>query len=202
MRDYAIIGLTGPTGAGKSTVAKMFARQDFFTIDADKLAREAMLPDGVCLKQVCAVFGDDILNADGTLDRKALAAKAFSKPESTKLLNSITHPWILLRTLELCRECIDSGRRRILFDAPALLDSNLDIMCDAVVCVTAPEDIRLRRLMERDGLSREKILERMSAQHPDRYYTCRADFVVDGSRGLVDIEVYVRQIAEGFRRFA
>ncbi|MBQ1546442.1 MAG: dephospho-CoA kinase [Clostridia bacterium] len=187
MRDHIIVGLTGPTGAGKSTVSKMFEEQGFAVINADEIAREVMLPESICLKQISAVFGDDCINDDGSANRAVIARKAFSSKENTKLLNDITHPHIFLRVLKRCREFIGSGQEYILFDAPVLFESNSDIMCDVLVCVCAPKDVRIKRLMARDGKTEKEILRRMAAQHNDEYYTSRCDIVIDGGENFDNV---------------
>lgn len=114
------------------------------------------------------------------------------------MLNDITHPWIFLQVLKICRENIDSGRKKFVFDAPLLFESNSDIMCDCVVSVTAPEGVRLERLKKRDGLSEEQIKKRMSAQHNDEFYICKSDFVINGALTLDEIESQVEEIADRF----
>lgn len=198
MRNFTLIGLTGSTGSGKSTIAEFFRQNGYIIIDADKIARQALAKDSSCLKQVCGVFGDDILNPDGGLNRQKLAERAFSSSENTQLLNDITHPWIFLQVLKICRQNIDSGKNKLLFDAPVLFESNSDIMCDAVVSVTAPKEVRLERLVKRDGLSEEQIRKRMSVQHDDDYYTSRSDFVIDGSLFPDEIKDKVRKICDNF----
>lgn len=193
-----MLGLTGPTGAGKSTVSGFFAESGFAVINADELAHEALLPGCSCLKSLCGAFGDDILNADGTVNRQCLAARAFSSKENTQLLNDITHPWIFLKTLKLCREYIDSGKNKIIFDAPVLFESNSDIMCDAVVCVAAPKELRMERLERRDGLTREQLEKRMSAQPDNEFYMSKSDYVIDGSQPLENIRRNVCDIARVF----
>lgn len=198
MRSFTIIGLTGPTGSGKSTVSRFFEEKGYVVIDADYIARQALMPDSSCLKQVCGVFGDDILNLDGTLNRQELAARAFSSKANTQLLNDITHPWIFLQVLKICRENINIGRNKIVFDAPVLFESNSDIMCDCVVSVIAPMDIRMERLKKRDGLSEEQLKKRMSAQHNDEYYISKSNYVIDGSLDLEDIKASVNEIVDTF----
>ncbi len=188
MRDYKIIGLTGPTGAGKSTVSRVFEENGFAVINADRVAREIMEPGGVCILQLSLVFGSDIVKEDGTLDRRLLAKRAFADKSSAKLLNDITHPRIFLRTLEKCRELIDGGQRLILFDAPVLFESNSDLMCDSTVCVTAPESVRTERLMKRDNISRQAVKQRISVQHGDEFYISRCDYHIDGGKPLDDVK--------------
>ena len=196
MRKFFIVGLTGPTGAGKSTVSKIFERACYKVINADEIARTIMEPGGVCASQLTLAFGKSILNADGTINRKRLAEKAFASQGATKMLNDITHPQIFLKTLERCREAIDSGSPLILFDAPVLFESNSDIMCDAVVSVIAPKETRIERLMQRDSLPRQAIEQRISAQHPDEFYTQRSDYVINGGASLEDTERQTREIIE------
>lgn len=167
-------------------------------IDADSIARQALMPNSSCLKQVCGVFGEDILNPDGTLNRQELAARAFSSKTNTQLLNDITHPWIFLQVLKICRENIDMGKNKIVFDAPVLFESNSDIMCDCVVSVVSPIDIRMERLKKRDGLSEEQLKKRMSAQHNDEYYISKSNYVIDGSLDLEDIRARVNEIIDTF----
>ena len=178
MRDFFIVGLTGPTGAGKSTVARFFEQEGFVVIDADKLAHKIMEKGSLTLKLTAAVFGDDILFDDGTLNRQKLAQKAFSSKENTNLLNEITHPRILAETVKLCKAYSEKGQKYILIDAPLLFEGCFDVLCDTVVCVTAPKEVRLERLRKRDGLSTEKLLERMNAQHDEEYYIQRSDYRV------------------------
>lgn len=194
MRKFVIIGLTGSTGAGKSTVSEFFRKNGFVIINADDIAKQAMMPGSSCLKQVCGVFGKDILKPDGTLDRQRLAKKAFSSKENARMLNDITHPWIFLQVMKICRENIDKGNRKIVFDAPLLFESNSEIMCDCVVSVIAPKEVRLQRLLKRDGLTREQLEKRMSVQHDDDFYVQKSDFVIDGAKSLEEIEFAVERI--------
>ena len=194
MRDYTIIGLTGATGSGKSTVSGFFKENGYVIINADDIAKKALLPDSSCLKQVCGVFGNDILNPDGTLNRQRLAERAFSSKENAAMLNDITHPWIFLQVLKMCRENIDKGNNKIVFDAPLLFESNSDIMCDCVVGVIAPKEVRMQRLIKRDGLTREQLEKRMSVQQSDEFYIGKSDFVIDGAKRLEEIQSEVESI--------
>ena len=194
MRKFTIIGLTGPTGSGKSTVSEIFREQGFEIINADELAREAVSKGGVCLKQLSLVFGSDIIDINGSLDRRLLARRAFSSKDNTAMLNEITHPHIFLLSLKRCREYIDSGRNKIVFDAPVLFESNSDLMCDSVISVIAPKAVRIERLKQRDGIDEKSIEERINAQHDDSYYIGRSDFVIDGSQPLDRVRAAVLEI--------
>lgn len=180
MRNFVILGLTGPTGAGKSTFCTHLVQNGFFLIDADKLAREALLPGSSCVSQLRLVFGEDIQGQDGQINRGLLASRAFSSSENTQLLNDITHPWIFLRSLKLIKEKINEGERLFVFDAPVLFESNSDLMCDLIACVMVDRETRLSRIMSRDKISREAAQLRLSAQHSDSFYTSQSDFIIDG----------------------
>ena len=115
-----LIGITGPTGAGKSSVSEIFAKKGFAVIDADEIAREIMQPGSKYLQDAAKHFGNDIINPDGSLNRTLLASRAFVSKEKTELLNSISHPAIIERTLEIAKEMYNNGHELILFDAALL----------------------------------------------------------------------------------
>lgn len=161
-------------------------------INADQVAREALEKNSDCLKRLAELFGYDIIDDEGNCRRRLLAQRAFSSPENKKLLDNTTHPWIIRRTAEY----IESYRRNtgspVVFDAPLLFESGGDRLCDVIIAVTAPEELRLERIIRRDGLALEEAKLRMNAQHDTEYYTGRADFVIDGSQPL---ELVRRQTA-------
>ncbi len=165
------LGLTGPTGAGKSTAALFFSENGFKVIDCDLVAREVTQQNSPALKSLCKVFGDGILDDNGALNRKKLAAIAFSTPEKTELLNNTVLPFISEAVLKEAE-----GSDAVLLDAPTLFESGLDRICDKTICVFADEKLRLSRITERDGISLEEALLRMSAGKKEAYYKERVDF--------------------------
>ncbi|WP_411678104.1 dephospho-CoA kinase [Caproicibacter sp.] len=185
-----VIGLTGPTGAGKSTVAAVFQKLGCAVIDADLLAREAV-QNAECLAELKEEFGADLVNADGQLDRRLLAKRAFADPAKTRRLNQITHPVILKETVRRIQELQSGDSVAVILDAPLLFESGADSLCDTSVAVTAPAESRLKRIMNRDGLSEEAAKERMSAQNPNEFYEKRAGHVFSGSTGYDILEASV-----------
>ncbi|MBQ6019977.1 MAG: threonylcarbamoyl-AMP synthase [Clostridia bacterium] len=180
--EAPIVGLTGQTGAGKSTVANVFASAGYRVVDTDKLAREIVETGSPVLRRLAEAFGEDILDGNGALIRARLAERAFADAEKTALLNSITHPEILRRTAEAA---FSFSERNIpcLLDVPLLFQSGADAICDVTVAVTAPAETRKRRIMERDGISEEAAALRMGAQEPEAYYTARADIIIRNPDG-------------------
>lgn len=181
MTKPMILGLTGPTGAGKSTAARALSEGGCRVIDADRVAREVVRPGSGCLIELAREFGGDIVKPDGGLNRALLARRAFATQEKTRRLNAITHPWITEEIRSLIQRYKYEGAAITVLDAPLLFESGEHALCDAVAVVTAPDQIRMRRIMERDGISEEQARLRMSAQPEDAFYTQQADYVLDGS---------------------
>lgn len=172
-----VVGLTGQTGAGKSTLTKVFAEMGYAVIDADKVARSVSADPDVLLR-LCAVFGDEILCPDGTLDRRLLAAKTFSDKEQLEKLNAVMNPPIIEKIERQIRELQEAGEQKILLDAPTLFESGAQRLCDCKVSVLANPELRKERIMRRDGLSSKEAEDRMSAQHNDRFYILRSDYIL------------------------
>lgn len=184
MSKALVVGLTGPIGSGKSAVAKLFCERGYAHIDADKIAREVVEKGSPVLIELATAFGDDVINPDGTLNRRLLSQKAFSKDNGAQLLNSITHPAILKRVEEKIESFKAQGYERILYDAPLLFESKSDKLCEKTVCVIAEKSIRLARVKLRDNISESEIESRMNAQHIDSYYTEKSDFVINNNSTL------------------
>ena len=172
------LGLTGKTGAGKSTVANLLKEKDCYIIDGDIIARQITEKGSEVLPLLQKAFGDDILDDNGELIRAVLAKRAFSSKENTALLNSITHPVIKQRCADEMAKAESLGYKTALIDAAALLDSDCKDLCDKIIVVTAPEDIRLQRILERDRITKEQAMTRINAQKSDEYYFSHADIII------------------------
>ena len=173
-----VIGLTGKTGAGKSTVAAFLKEKGCFIIDGDKIARDILLPGEPAVRELADVFGEDIILPDGNIDRKKLAARAFANTESTDMLNRITHPRITEHFIKERDSAEKNGYKIAVIDAAALLESDCKKLCSFFVVVTAPEEIRLERILKRDGITKKQALTRIKAQKSDEYYFSQADYIV------------------------
>ena len=173
-----IIGLTGLTGAGKSTVAQKLMAYGCYHIDADKVAREVINNNENVKNKLKERFGNDVINADGTTNRPLLASRAFASEECTNALNEITHPAVTEEIQSIIKDMNEVGYRGVIIDAIALFESGEDKLCDFTVAVVAPKDIRLERIMKRDNITEEKALERINAQKDESFFTKQADFVL------------------------
>ena len=165
------IGLTGGIGSGKSTVAKMLKEKGYTIVDADSIAREVTEKGSPALKELADYFGSDIINEDGTLDRKLLRERAFGSKEGMDVLKrSVTD-----RIIRLCKERLVGN---CVFDAPTLLENDLQYLVDLVIVVTSRKELRIKRVMERDGSTRKQVLAVMDKQMPDREKVKYADIVI------------------------
>lgn len=173
-----IIGITGLTGAGKGTVAQHFVAHGCYHIDADLVARQVINNSEAVKNKLKIRFGDDVINADGSVNRPLLGSRAFADEESTKALNEITHPAVTEKIKEIIAEKSKEEYKAVIIDAIALFESGEDRLCDFTVAVCAPVDIRLERIMKRDGITEEKAMERINAQKEESFFTKRADFIL------------------------
>ncbi|MBR5203144.1 MAG: dephospho-CoA kinase [Clostridia bacterium] len=173
-----IIGLTGLTGAGKSTVAQKLMAYGCYHIDADKVARNVINNNENVKNKLKARFGDDVINSDSTINRPVLGTRAFADEQSTNDLNAITHPAVIEEIKSIIEDIEEVGYRGVIIDAIALFESGLDALCDFKVTVIAPKEIRLERIMKRDNITEEKALERINAQKDESFFTSKADFVL------------------------
>lgn len=169
------LGLTGPTGAGKTTVARLLEQNGIPLVDADAIARTVTEKGSPVLSALADTFGKDILFPDGSLDRRALAAVAFSSKENTEKLNAVTHPAILAR---IRRALADATGDAVVLDAPLLFETGLDALCDHTAAIVADEAVRLARITARDSISEEEAKKRMAVQPDTAFYAARADILL------------------------
>lgn len=177
-----VIGLTGQSGAGKTTVSGVFSQNGFAVIDADIISREVTQKGQPCLGELAEAFGSDILNIDGTLNRKKLGGIVFSDKEKLRQLNGIIYPYIIYRIISRIDELSEAGERLILLDAPTLFEANADDLCDLIISVTADEDIRLRRITVRDGITPEAAKRRFESQYSEHFFINHSDFVIKNNK--------------------
>ena len=187
------VGLTGPSGAGKGTVAALFARYGIPSIDTDAVYHALLVPPSPCLDELAARCGSSSLTSEGRLDRKALAALVFATGHEAELadLNRIAHRHVLDETRRRLVDHEAQGAPAVLVDAPQLFESGFDAECDRILVVLAPWETRLARIMERDGITREQALARLNAAHPDDFFRARADLILvnDGDPSALEDEV-------------
>lgn len=179
-----VFGLTGGLASGKSTVAARLVERGIPLIAADALAREVVEPGSPGLVAVIQRFGAYVLNPDGTLDRRRLAARVFEDAAELAALNAIVHPLVRERFLERVRELSEQGHPLVGYEVPLLFENQLEAELRPVVLVAAPESMQIERAMARDGLSRSEALARLRAQLPLGEKLARADLVIWNDKDL------------------
>lgn len=184
-----VIGLTGPSGAGKTIVAQMM---DLPIINADSIARQVH-KDPLVQRQLCERFGEDIVRG-GMLNRTLLASRAFADAQATADLNAITHPKIIERIHQALATLALDGTPYCVLDAPLLLEAHCEGFCHTIVAVLADRDMRKNRIVERDGITAERAEQRMDAQPDDAFYVDRCDYVIRNNGRVSDLHAAVQEL--------
>jgi dephospho-CoA kinase len=179
------VGLTGSIGVGKSFVASVFVELGCHVLDADQTAREVVMPGTPGLKALTDAFGEEILNADGTLNRKQLGAVVFNDENQRQRLNHILHPFIIARQDEIMNEWEAEDPNGIgIIDAALMIESGGYKRFDKLIVVHCRPEVQLERLMLRDKLSRDEALRRINSQMPQEEKQKFADYLIDTSDGF------------------
>ena len=189
-----VIGLCGGSGSGKGSVSLVFADCGIPFIDTDCVYREMTSRDSECLRELSVAFGDNIVKSDGSLDRRKLSELVFSGNDANsrrKLLNSIAHRHILAETRRRIKAFFDDGARAVVVDAPLLFESGFDKECDFIVAVVADREVRIKRIMRRDGIERSAAIARIASQLTDDELIKRADAVVKNNGDLQTLRASV-----------
>ncbi len=186
-----LIALTGGIGSGKSTVAAEWTKLGATEIDADILAREVVKPGSAGLETLVEMLGDEILTADGQLDRSKLASITFTKPEVRAKVEQALHPLIQ----QLAKAKTEQTEGIVVYTIPLLVETKSPLQFDAVVTISCPESVRLGRLKAR-GMSEQDARNRISAQATDQQREAVADYVLDSNCSLEELKVRAQRLFE------
>ena len=193
-----IIGLCGGSGAGKGTVAGFFAKCGIPSINADEVYKDISGVGSQLLSRLREAFGDEIITENGELDRRALSSLVFSEEgRETRLpiLNKITHSAVIEETERRISELGSAGIDAVIFDAPQLFESGFDKKCDAVISVIADKETRIKRIMARDGISRERAVSRIDSQLSDEFFAKNSDFIIVNNGNVEELNEVIPSIA-------
>ena len=197
------VGLTGGVASGKTTVAQILKEEGAILLDADQIARDLVEPQTPIWAEVIKAFGTSILDEDGSIRRKKLAALVFSDPHRRKRLNEILHPAI---RKEVARRLKEIGRRNpeaiVIVDAALLVETGDYREMDRLIIVTSTETQQLERLRQRDGASREQALAIVTSQMGAEEKVKVADFVIRNEGSLEETKKRAREIFRELRRMA
>lgn len=194
-----IIGLTGPSGAGKGLACRIFKTHGIPAVDTDGIYHELLTKKGEMTDELIAAFGRDILTDAGLVDRKKLSVTVFGKPDTAArlhTLNTITHKYIMARAHEVMRSHAQAGARAVLIDAPQLFEAGVERECDLTVAVLADRETRIARICARDGITREQAERRIDAQKSDDFFRAHCHYILENNGTARDLERMIRTFLE------
>lgn len=191
-----IIGVTGPTGSGKTLLTEYFASLNITTINADELYHSMLVPPSACLDAIRENFGDEVFSSDGTLSRERLGRIVFNDKEKLDLLNGTVLSIVLDEIRRQIAILEKSETEFLIIDAPTLIESGFHHECDTVISVIAPKDERIKRISLRDGISVERAAERVRAQKDDLFYTKNSDEVIYNDSTEADFILKIKEAAK------
>ena len=177
------IGITGPTGAGKTTALQALAQLGACVIDADQVYHDLLAHNTAMKEALVAQFGVGILGEDGAIDRKSLGNLVFADPAALTRLNTITHTFVRQEIEAQMAQAQAAGCPAAAIDAIALIESGMGEVCDVVVGVLAPKEVRIGRIMAREGISEAYARKRVEAQQPDRFYRTHCTHILENGEG-------------------
>lgn len=175
------IGLTGGVGCGKSTVSRYLAKHGIPIIDGDEISREAVMPGSPVMRDIERLFGSEMLTEDGNLNREKMAELVFSDEGKRQTLNGLIHPFVWKKTEEATLAAQETGHRFVVLDMPLLLEIGWNLRVESVWVVTVPQEVQIRRVQKRDGVTREQAMARIRKQMPTVSKIGYADIVIDNS---------------------
>jgi dephospho-CoA kinase len=180
-----LIGLTGGIASGKSTIARRLAEHGAIIIDADIVSREVVAPGSPALASIALEFGGDMIDSEGTLNRAKLGALVFSDAEKLEKLNAIMHPAVKTRSAEvLAKARADNPDSVIVYDVPLLVEADIARNYDEIIVASAPEETRIKRMIQLRGLTDEEAKARIGAQASEAKRLAIADVVIDTGGNL------------------
>ena len=198
-----LVGLTGGVACGKSSVARLFQDCGAILIDADILARTVVEPGKPALKAIVTAFGKKILSPDGTLNREALGKIVFASPAKLKKLSAIVHPRVAREQARMARDiATQEPQAVVIYDAPVLIEAGAHKRMDKIVVVSADEQTQIKRLRNRNHLSKAAALRRIKSQLPLTKKIALADYVIDGTLSYEQTKHEMERIYEELKKLA
>lgn len=192
-----IIGLTGPSGSGKSLTAAIFLTFGVPTVDADAVYHDILARGDACTKELAAAFGLQILDENGLVSRAALANAVFGKPNTPSLLhtlNTITHKYVMSDIKKMLSDMAARGISAALLDAPLLFEANAHTLCDVVIGLLAPYQKRLARIIERDGIDEAAAAKRLAAGKDDTFYRTRCQYILENDGNVEALTDKIKEL--------
>jgi len=185
------IGLTGPMGSGKSTVAEVLRRLGYVTLDADKIVHQILGPDGAAVARVLQTFGQDLRDSSGGINRRALGRLVFSEPAKLDQLEQILHPLVRQEVAAERARLVAQGVDAAFYDVPLLFEKKMEVQFDHILVVTAPEEMRRQRLKSRSKMSDAEFTGRSKHHVPVQVKEAKASALIQNTGDLKHLEAEV-----------
>ncbi len=192
-----LVGLTGSIGMGKTETAKMFARLGVPVYDADAAVHRLYEPGGAAVAKIAQAFPDCV--SDGRVDRARLGARVTADPKAFRALEDIVHPLVAHEQQEFVKQARDAGADMVVLDIPLLFETGGQARMDAVVVVSAPEDVQRERVLARPGMTDDKLKGILAKQMPDAEKRAQAHFVIETDKGLGHAFEQVKAVVQALR---
>lgn len=189
-----VIGLTGMSGAGKSTACEIFRESGFDNINCDLICREIVEKGKPCLNEIADFFGNSVLTEGGELNRPQMSKLIFTDSKKRIALNGIMYPYV---SYIVIKRILCTNNKYVIIDAPTLFESGIDDICDIIVSIVAERETLIKRVIKRDGIDEKSAAERLSSQHCPQYYAERSDFVISNNQTNDD---FINKITEAIDR--
>lgn len=188
-----IIGITGSSGAGKTTICTLLEKQyEAEIIDADKIAKELSKKGNMYFNSIVECFGITILDETGELNRKKLATIIYEDNEKRKILNNLTFKYVVKEIKENINKL--KGKELVVIDAPLLFESDLDKLCDIVIGIIAKEEDKINRICKRDNIGKDLAIKRLKIQLNDEYLIQNSDYVIYNDGEIENLENEIKNI--------
>ncbi len=194
-----VIGLTGSSGSGKSTVSQILREDGFDIINCDRIAREVVLPGSPCLAAIADTFGKELIGADGALNRSMLAEIVFHDKKKLEVLNGIMYPQITADIKALLQQYQEGQSEFAVLDAPTLFESGANALCDTTVSVISNDSLRIKRIMQRDNIEEAMATGRLKSQYPNEFYIRRSDYIIRNIGTLAQLRTETQELIEKLR---
>lgn len=197
-----VAGLTGGIGCGKSTASECFIALGVPVIDADQVARQVVEPGSEALGKIAAHFGDQLIQADGTLDRPALRRIVFDNERERNWLETLLHPLIRDRILDTLEQLDQDGHSYAILASPLLLETDQHLLISRVIVVDVPESTQIERTMQRDGMEEAQVRQILAAQMDRDERLKHADFVLNNNGSPEELELAVADLHPKLKQLA
>lgn len=195
-KKHTLVGLTGGIGSGKSALARFFQEQGIPVISADDVARVVTAPGSQALQKIQCIFGNEVINHNGTFNRIFVRKKILENAQLRKELEKITHPLIQAQTQKQVKQLFKQGYSLVIYEAPLLFEAKSDHGMDAIICVIADDKIRLKRIMARDSTNKEEAKKILAAQMPQEEKAAKSTYVISNNGDLAALKQNALEVLE------